>query len=88
MNGDTTVNDVTLPRKTPLLCHVTDPEDKHRIIGDTFMRVVNKVIKDLSLNACAQLRGKSTLIRRLFIRTIVPRRLVPRRIYRLKSIER
>ena len=50
MNGDTTVNDVTPPRKTPLLCHVTDPEDKRRIIGDTFMRVANKVIEDLSLN--------------------------------------
>ena len=50
MNGDTLVNDVTPPRKTPLLCHVTDPEDKRRIIGDTFMRVANEVIEDLSLN--------------------------------------
>ena len=44
------VNDVAPPRKTPLLCHVTDPEDKRRIIGDTFMRVANEVIEDLSLN--------------------------------------
>jgi len=50
MNGDTMVNDVSPPRKTPLLCHVTDPEDKRRIIGDTFMRVANEVIEDLGLN--------------------------------------
>ena len=30
-------------RKTPLLCQVTDPEDKRRIVGDTFMRVANEV---------------------------------------------
>ena len=35
----------TIPamRKTPLLCQVTDPEEKRRIIGDTFMRVANEV---------------------------------------------
>ena len=48
MITDKTVTDVgvhTIPamRKTPLLCQVTDPEEKRRIIGDTFMRVANEV---------------------------------------------
>ena len=34
---------ITTMRKTPLLCQVTDPEEKRRIIGDTFMRVANEV---------------------------------------------
>lgn len=61
LNGDTTVNDVTPPRKTPLLCHVSDPEDKRRIIGDTFMRVANEVIEDLSLNPDEVMLGQGTL---------------------------
>jgi len=61
MNGDTMVNDVAPPRKTPLLCHVTDPEDKRRIIGDTFMRVANEVIEDLSLNPDEVILGQGTL---------------------------
>ena len=36
---------ITTMRKTPLLCQVTDPEEKRRIIGDTFMRVANEVWK-------------------------------------------
>ena len=61
LNGDTTVNDVTPPRKTPLLCHVSDPEDKRRIIGDTFMRVANEVIEDLNLNPDEVMLGQGTL---------------------------
>ena len=34
---------MTTMRKTPFLCQVTDPEEKRRIIGDTFMRVANEV---------------------------------------------
>lgn len=61
LNGDTTVNDVTPPRKTPLLCHVLDPEDKRRIIGDTFVRVANEVTEDLSLNPDEVMLGQGTL---------------------------
>ena len=41
MNGHTVIDD----KKSPLLCHVTDPETKRKIIGDTFMNVVNMVIE-------------------------------------------
>ena len=37
------VQSITAMRKTPLLCQVTDPEEKRKIIGDTFMRVANEV---------------------------------------------
>lgn len=61
LNGDTIVNDGLAPRKTDLLCNVTDPEDKRRIIGDTFMRVANEVIEDLSLNPDEVILGQGTL---------------------------
>ena len=61
LNGETTINDCTPPRKTPLLCHVSDPEDKRRIIGDTFMRVANEVIEDLNLNPDEVMLGQGTL---------------------------
>ena len=37
------VQSITAMRKTALLCQVTDPEEKRKIIGDTFMRVTNEV---------------------------------------------
>ena len=37
------VQSITAMRKTALLCQVTDPEEKRKIIGDTFMRVANEV---------------------------------------------
>ncbi len=61
LNGDTIVNDGTTPRKTAMLCNVTDPEDKRRIIGDTFMRVANEVIEDLNLNPDEVMLGQGTL---------------------------
>ena len=61
LNGETTINDCAPPRKTPLLCHVSDPEDKRRIIGDTFMRVANEVIEDLNLNPDEVMLGQGTL---------------------------
>ena len=36
-------------KKTGLLCQVTDPEVKRKITGDTFMKVADRVIKDLIL---------------------------------------
>jgi GMP synthase PP-ATPase subunit len=38
------VQPISAMRKTPLLCQVTDPEEKRRIIGDTFMLVANEVL--------------------------------------------
>ena len=61
LNGETTINDCAPPRKTPLLCYVSDPEDKRRIIGDTFMRVANEVIEDLNLNPDEVMLGQGTL---------------------------
>lgn len=53
-NGTTTVpvnkKDPTGRRRTTgMLCMTSNPEDKRRIIGDTFMRVANEVIADLNL---------------------------------------
>ena len=48
-------------RKTDLLCFVKDPEDKCRIIGDTFMLVANKVIDELNLNKEEVMLGQGTL---------------------------
>ena len=48
-------------RKTDLLCFVTDPEEKRRIIGDTFMVVAEKVIAELNLNKEEVMLGQGTL---------------------------
>ena len=48
-------------RKTDLLCFVADPEEKRRIIGDTFMVVANKVIDELRLNKEEVMLGQGTL---------------------------
>ena len=52
MDSDTMISEkkdttqpITTMRKTQLLCQVTDPEEKRRIIGDTFMRVANEVLQ-------------------------------------------
>lgn len=36
--------------ETPLLCMTVNPEEKRKIIGDTFVKVTNEVIKELKLN--------------------------------------
>ena len=41
-------------RKTDLLCFVTEPEEKRRIIGDTFMVVANKVMIVKMRRNCAK----------------------------------
>ncbi|CAL1295434.1 unnamed protein product [Larinioides sclopetarius] len=65
-NGSTTVpvdrKDPTgRKRDTPLLCMTTDPEEKRKIIGDTFMRVANEIIADLNLKPEETLLGQGTL---------------------------
>ena len=46
MNGHTIIDG----KKTPLLCHTTDPEIKRKIIGDTFMAVANRIIEEMNLD--------------------------------------
>ena len=36
-------------RKTKLLSNTIHPEEKRRIIGDTFMRIANEMIEELNL---------------------------------------
>ena len=57
MNGHTVIDD----KKPPLLCHVTDPETKRKIIGDTFMNVANCIIKDMKLDPDKVILGQGTL---------------------------
>ena len=57
MNGHTVIDD----KKTPLLCHVTDPETKRKIIGDTFMNVANRIIEDMKLDPDKVILGQGTL---------------------------
>jgi len=66
LNGDTTITEVNeegikSARKTGLLCHVTHPEDKRQIIGDTFMKVANEVISELKLKPEEVMLGQGTL---------------------------
>lgn len=48
-------------RKTDLLCFVNDPEEKRRIIGDTFMDVAKKVIAAHDLKPEDVMLGQGTL---------------------------
>lgn len=36
--------------ETPMLCFTIDPEDKRKIIGDTFLKIANETIKELNLD--------------------------------------
>eukprot|EP00096_Caligus_rogercresseyi_P011162 TRINITY_DN4309_c0_g1_i1.p1 TRINITY_DN4309_c0_g1~~TRINITY_DN4309_c0_g1_i1.p1 ORF type:complete len:672 (-),score=242.16 TRINITY_DN4309_c0_g1_i1:275-2290(-) len=57
LNGDTLIKDV----KTDFLCQVTDPEEKRKIIGDTFIRIANEIITDLNLKPSEVFLGQGTL---------------------------
>lgn len=48
-------------RATKLLCQVTDPEEKRKIIGDTFVRVAEDLIQELKLNPDQVFLGQGTL---------------------------
>lgn len=36
--------------ETQMLCFTVNPEEKRKIIGDTFVKVTNEIIKELKLN--------------------------------------
>jgi len=46
---------------TKLLCKTVNPEEKRKIIGDTFMRLADQIIKDLKLDPNNVLLGQGTL---------------------------
>ncbi|KAH6934598.1 hypothetical protein HPB50_025506 [Hyalomma asiaticum] len=64
-NGTTTVpidpKDPQRKRTTKMLCQTAHPEEKRKIIGDTFMRVANEVISELQLNPDEVFLGQGTL---------------------------
>ncbi|XP_043219698.1 GMP synthase [glutamine-hydrolyzing]-like isoform X2 [Amphibalanus amphitrite] len=66
LNGSTTIpetgaNGVLRKRATGLLCRTTHPEQKRKIIGDTFIKVANDVISELTLRPDEVLLGQGTL---------------------------
>ncbi|KAG9511370.1 GMP synthase [glutamine-hydrolyzing], partial [Fragariocoptes setiger] len=64
MNATTTITDPKEPKKkrtTKPLCMVTAPEEKRRIIGDTFIRIANEIISQLDLDADHVFLGQGTL---------------------------
>lgn len=62
-NASTTVQDTktSVPRDTPLLCRAVNPEEKRKIIGDTFMHVAEAYIRQLNLKAEDVILGQGTL---------------------------
>ncbi|XP_067946997.1 GMP synthase [glutamine-hydrolyzing]-like [Watersipora subatra] len=58
VNGD---HPNKLKRKTQMLNSITDPEEKRRIIGDTFMMIANDVIEELELSPKEVILGQGTL---------------------------
>ncbi|XP_063243087.1 GMP synthase [glutamine-hydrolyzing] isoform X2 [Bacillus rossius redtenbacheri] len=62
--GSTTIPMEIDPRRskfTKMLCMVTNPEEKRKIIGDVFVRVANDVIAELNLTPEEVLLGQGTL---------------------------
>lgn len=53
--------DCTRKRLTNPLCHVTSPEEKRKIIGDTFITISQEIISDLKLNPEDVFLGQGTL---------------------------
>lgn len=48
-------------QKTKMLCQTTDPEEKRKIIGDTFMNVANELIAEMNLSPEDVYLGQGTL---------------------------
>ncbi|KAL5013508.1 hypothetical protein ScPMuIL_007778 [Solemya velum] len=65
-NGTTSISNTTdqpgcRKRKTNPLNNTTNPEEKRKIIGDTFMKVANEVIEELNLKPEDVYLGQGTL---------------------------
>jgi len=67
MNGHTMIQVETVgdikggEQKTDILCRVTDPEVKRKIIGDTFVNVANRIIQEMDLDPTKVILGQGTL---------------------------
>jgi len=48
-------------QKTDILCRVTDPEVKRKIIGDTFVNVAHRIITEMALDPKKVFLGQGTL---------------------------
>lgn len=61
--GSTTVRkpDSLFNSETPLLCYTINPEEKRKIIGDTFVRVSNEIIRELRLDPNNVVLAQGTL---------------------------
>lgn len=61
--GSTTVRkpDSLFNSETPLLCFTINPEEKRKIIGDTFVRVSNEIIRELRLDPNNVVLAQGTL---------------------------
>lgn len=46
---------------TKILCQTTAPEEKRKIIGDTFVRIADEIVRDLNLNPADVFLGQGTL---------------------------
>lgn len=47
--------------ETPMLCFSINPEEKRKIIGDTFVKVANEILKELKLNPDEVFLAQGTL---------------------------
>lgn len=61
--GSTTVRkpDSLFNCETPLLCDTINPEEKRKIIGDTFVKVSNEIIRELHLDPTQVVLAQGTL---------------------------
>lgn len=50
-----------LKKRTHQLCSTTNPEEKRKIIGDTFIRIADEIVRDLKLNPDQVFLGQGTL---------------------------
>lgn len=46
---------------TKILCQTTAPEEKRKIIGDTFVRLADTIVRELNLNPAEVFLGQGTL---------------------------
>lgn len=61
--GSTTVRkpDSLFNSETPLLCYAINPEEKRKIIGDTFVKVSNQIVHELQLDPSQVVLAQGTL---------------------------
>lgn len=53
--------DPSRKKATEILCQTTNPEEKRQIIGDTFVKIADEIVKDLNLKPEDVFLGQGTL---------------------------